>query len=120
MQLLPVMSSLNQKSCKPLKKGSPPLSTEEIVELLQELHQDWQHQPDPPELKRIYKFKNYYQTISFVNALAWIAHQEDHHPELDVSYNRCVVHYSTHSIGGISENDFICASKIDALLNNTL
>jgi 4a-hydroxytetrahydrobiopterin dehydratase len=114
------MSTLIQKSCRPLDKGTPPLSNDKIVELLKEIHQDWQHQPNPPELQRIFKFRNYYQTIGFVNALAWIAHQEDHHPELEVSYNRCVVHYSTHSIGGISENDFICASKIDRLMNNAL
>ncbi|HEY9150705.1 MAG TPA: 4a-hydroxytetrahydrobiopterin dehydratase, partial [Gammaproteobacteria bacterium] len=60
-------------------------------------------------------FKNYYQTIAFVNALAWIANQEDHHPDLEVSYNRCTVHFSTHSIGGLSLNDFICAARLDAL-----
>jgi len=109
------MSPLTEKSCKPLEKGTPPLSADQVNSLLKELHIDWQHQPDPPELQRTFKFKNYYQTIAFVNALAWIAHQDDHHPELEVSYNRCVVHYSTHSIGGLSENDFICASKLDAL-----
>ena len=112
------MNSLTEKSCKPLDKGTPPLSDDEICSLLKELHPDWHHQPDPPELQRTYKFKNYYQTIAFVNALAWIAHQDDHHPELEVSYNRCTVHYNTHSIGGISENDFICAAKIDALVKD--
>ena len=113
------MSALTQKSCQPLKKGTPPLSPEETTALLKQVHQDWQHQANPPELQRTFKFKNYYQTIGFVNALAWIAHQEDHHPDLEVSYNRCIVHYSTHSIGGISENDFICAAKIDALVKAT-
>ena len=114
------MSALTQKSCHPLDKGTPSLATEEIKRLLNELHPDWQHQSEPPELQRAFKFKNYYQTIAFVNALAWIAHQNDHHPELEVSFNRCVVHFSTHSIGGISENDFICAAKIDALIKNTI
>ena len=109
------MSDLVKKSCTSLEKGTPPLSTDDVNNLLKELHQDWLHEPKIPELQRTFKFKNYYQTIAFVNAMAWIAHQEDHHPDIEVSYNRCVVHYATHSIGGISENDFICAAKIDAI-----
>jgi 4a-hydroxytetrahydrobiopterin dehydratase len=66
-------------------------------------------------LSRQFDFKNYYQTMAFVNALAWIAHGEDHHPDLLVSYNKCVVDFSTHSVGGLSENDFICAAKVDTL-----
>jgi len=113
------MRTLTEKSCRPLDKGTSALSDVEINALMAQLHQDWVHQPELPEIQRSFKFKNYYQTMAFVNALAWIAHQEDHHPELEVSYNRCVVHYSTHSIGGLSENDFICAAKIDALLANS-
>jgi 4a-hydroxytetrahydrobiopterin dehydratase len=67
-------------------------------------------------IQREFKFSNFHRTMEFVNALAWIAHQEDHHPDLEVGYNRCAVRYSTHAIGGLSENDFICAAKIDALL----
>ena len=113
------MSRLTEKSCHPLGKGAPAMTDEEVNTLMSELHQDWIHQPELPDIQRSVKFKNYYQTIAFVNALAWIANQEDHHPDLEVSYNRCVVHFSTHSIGGISENDFICAAKIDALLANS-
>ena len=61
---------------------------------------------------RVFAFKNYYETMAFVNAIAWIAHHEDHHPDLEVGYNRCKVTYSTHSVGGLSENDFICAAKV--------
>ena len=68
-------------------------------------------------ITREFRFKNYYQTIAFVNALAWVAHSEDHHPFLEVHYNRCNVHFSTHSIGGLSENDFICAAKLDMLIS---
>ena len=67
-------------------------------------------------IEKTYAFKNYYETIAFVNALAWICNTEDHHPELAVSYSRCVVRFATHSIGGISINDFICAAKADALV----
>jgi len=64
---------------------------------------------------RSFQFTDYFHTISFVNAIAWMIHAEDHHPDLTVSYNRCVVRFSTHSVNGLSENDFICAAKCDAI-----
>jgi 4a-hydroxytetrahydrobiopterin dehydratase len=67
-------------------------------------------------IEKTFGFGNYHETIAFVNALAWICHQEDHHPDLSVHYNRCVVRFNTHSVGGISINDFICAAKVDALI----
>lgn len=67
------------------------------------------------ELVKTFKFPDYYRTIAFVNALAWIANQEDHHPDLSVHYNRTVVHFSTHDAGGLTLNDFICAAKAEAL-----
>lgn len=67
-------------------------------------------------IEKAFSFKNYHETIAFVNALAWVAHTEDHHPELVVSYDRCVLRFNTHSVGGISINDFICAAKADALV----
>jgi len=68
------------------------------------------------EIAKTYPFKNYYETMAFVNATAWVSHHEDHHPDLEVGYNKCKVRYSTHSVGGLSENDFICAAKIDGLV----
>ena len=68
-------------------------------------------------IEKTFSFKNYHETIAFVNALAWIANTEDHHPDLAVSYGRCVVRFNTHSVGGISINDFICAAKTDALIS---
>lgn len=68
------------------------------------------------EIQKTYAFKNYYETMAFVNALAWIAHQSDHHPDLEVGYNKCTVRYSTHSVGGLSENDFDSAAEVEALL----
>lgn len=67
-------------------------------------------------IQKRYDFPDYHRTMAFVNAVAWVAHVEDHHPDLMVSYNRCTVSYNTHSVGGISINDFICAAKLDALL----
>lgn len=60
--------------------------------------------------------RTFHETIAFVNALAWVAHREDHHPDLSVGYNRCAVRFNTHAVGGLSVNDFICAAKLDALL----
>lgn len=71
------------------------------------------------KLARNFAFKDYYQTLAFVNAIAWVIHAEDHHPDLAVSYNRCGVKFDTHSVnegrGGLSINDFICAAKVDAV-----
>jgi 4a-hydroxytetrahydrobiopterin dehydratase len=78
---------------------------------------------DGPRIVKTYTFKNYYETLAFVNAIAYTIHLEDHHPELTVTYNRCVVKFDTHTVndgkGGISENDFICAAKVDAIYSQT-
>ncbi len=91
------------------------LGSGDIESLIEQIHADWSVSEDGQAIQRNFGFKNYYQTIAFVNALAWVAHQQDHHPELAVGYKHCNVHYSTHSVGGLSENDFICAARIDTL-----
>ncbi|MES2935176.1 MAG: 4a-hydroxytetrahydrobiopterin dehydratase [Pseudomonadota bacterium] len=72
---------------------------------------------------KTYGFKNYYETLAFINAIAYVIHAEDHHPELVVTYNRCIVKFDTHSVnagrGGLSENDFICAAKIDTIFQQS-
>jgi 4a-hydroxytetrahydrobiopterin dehydratase len=67
------------------------------------------------EILKTYKFSNYYETMAFVNAIAYVAHKADHHPDLEVGYNRCTVRYSTHDVGGLSDADFVSAAKVDAL-----
>ncbi|WP_435628545.1 4a-hydroxytetrahydrobiopterin dehydratase [Candidatus Ferrigenium straubiae] len=103
---------LASKQCKPCEGGVPPLPQAEIDRLMRQL-EGWQQ--SGKLIGKTYPFKNYYQTIAFVNAIAWMAHREGHHPDLTVTYNACRVEYSTHAIGGLSENDFICAAKVDAL-----
>jgi 4a-hydroxytetrahydrobiopterin dehydratase len=76
---------------------------------------DWKLNHAASGIERTFRFDDYYRTLAFVNALAFIAHREDHHPDLEVGYNRCTVRFSTHSVEGLSENDFICAARIDAL-----
>lgn len=94
----------------------PPLSQEEVAKLLSDV-EGWSVSDDNKRITRKFEFKNYWRTMAFVNAVAWIAHQEDHHPDLGVYYGHCVVSYSTHAIDGLSENDFICAAKVNRLLD---
>jgi 4a-hydroxytetrahydrobiopterin dehydratase len=106
---------LAARSCVPCEGGVPALTPAEAGRLLGELHGDWKLAPDWKSLKRSLKFKDFYRTMSFVNALAHIANLEDHHPDLEVGYGYCRITYSTHAIGGLSQNDFICAAKIDRI-----
>jgi 4a-hydroxytetrahydrobiopterin dehydratase len=106
-------SDLTKKSCKDCEGDVKPLSKEQIVTLLGDVP-GWERHEG--KIVKVFHFKNYYETMAFVNASAWISHREDHHPDLEVGYNKVRVTYSTHSVGGLSENDFICAAKIDGLL----
>jgi len=106
---------LSQAHCLPRRGSEHKLSEARVRELLPEVP-GWELVEDGHALSKIYSFKNYYQTMAFVNALAYMAHREDHHPDLGVHYNRCVVRFSTHDVGGLSENDFICAAKTEALM----
>jgi 4a-hydroxytetrahydrobiopterin dehydratase len=105
-------SDLTSKQCKPCAPGTPPLSNSEADSLMRQL-EGWQQHDHL--INKTFHFKNYYQTIAFVNAVAWLSHREDHHPELTVAYNSCQVEYTTDAIHGLSENDFICAAKVDTL-----
>jgi 4a-hydroxytetrahydrobiopterin dehydratase len=107
------MTDLANRKCKPCEGGVPPYNAQQAKEMLKQL-KGWI--VEDGRLVKVYPFTNYYQTMAFVNALAWVSHREDHHPDLLVGYNKCRVEYSTHAIGGLSENDFICAAKADALL----
>ena len=104
---------LTTRHSRPLGKGSAALSPERVAALLKQVP-GWEQQG--AAITKTYSFKNYYETMAFVNAAAWVSHREDHHPDLEVGYNKCRVHYSTHSVGGLSENDFICAAKLETLM----
>lgn len=107
------MSMLSTRKCKPCEGGVKPLDDATVQILLGQLD-GWQIVNGV--LCKTFNFRNYHETMAFVNATAWISHREDHHPDLAVGYNTCMVSYITHAIGGLSDNDFICAAKIDALL----
>ncbi len=107
------MSDLASRHCT---RKADKLSPGEVHRYLEGLG-DWELSKDEGSIHSTFQFDNYYQTMAFVNAVAWMAHREDHHPDLEVSYNRCVVRYSTHDAGGLTDNDFICAAKVIALLS---
>jgi len=109
------MSELSQKHCRPCEGGVAAYSHEQAQRLMKNLHADWVLSKEGPYLRREFKFKDFYRTMSFVNAVAHIANTEDHHPDLQVGYNYCRMQFTTHTIKGLCENDFICASKVDEL-----
>ncbi|MGH7144860.1 MAG: 4a-hydroxytetrahydrobiopterin dehydratase [Planctomycetota bacterium] len=100
--------------CAPCEGGTPPMSAKAVKDGLKQLP-GWKLLHGA--IAKTYSFKDYHQTMAFVNATAWISHRENHHPDLGVYYNKCQVSYHTHAIGGLSQNDFICAAKIEALFN---
>lgn len=108
------MTELKDRHCTTVKREGASLDEARAKELLTQVF-GWEMDSEAAGIHREFRFKNYFQTMAFVNAIAWIAHQEDHHPDLEVGYNRCLVRFSTHSVGGLTENDFICAAKLDAL-----
>ena len=108
------MTDLSAQQCSDISSDSAPLDDKKSSGFLKQLNPQWQLDKEAQTISFTYTFKNYYQTMAFANVVAQIAHQQDHHPDMLVSYNRCNITYSTHSVGGLSENDFICAAKINA------
>jgi 4a-hydroxytetrahydrobiopterin dehydratase len=106
---------LTSRQCEPCEGGVPPLEAETARDLLQALNDGWSISDDGKWIRREFEFSGFNRTMGFVNAVAWIANTEGHHPDLEVGYYKCVVNYTTHAINGLSENDFICAAKIDRL-----
>ncbi len=107
--------TLADKKCAPCEGGVAALTAAEAQKLRDKLHADWKLDGDSRAIRREFKFKDFFRTMSFVNALAHIANLEDHHPDLEVGYGYCRVLFTTHAIKGLSENDFICAAKIDLI-----
>jgi 4a-hydroxytetrahydrobiopterin dehydratase len=108
-------SDLADKHCKPCEGGVTPLQPQQAAELMKGLHACWRLSDDGKAISRRFSFPAYSRTIAFANAVAWVATVEGHHPVLTVSYGDCIVSYTTHAIDGLSDNDFICAAKIDRL-----
>jgi 4a-hydroxytetrahydrobiopterin dehydratase len=105
------MTNLLHRRCQPL--SGAPMAEPEIRSHLNEVP-GWHF--TGTRIEKTFTFKNWLETLSFVNAMGWVCHTEDHHPDATLGYNRCVVAFSTHSVGGVSINDFICAAKLNALI----
>ena len=114
--MIPVAEDLINRRCRPCEGGVEPLQPEQVADLLKVLHPGWSLGDDGRHIRRRFEFPAYSRTLGFANACAWIAISEGHHPVLTIEYGNCEVAYTTHAIGGLSDNDFICAAKIDALL----
>lgn len=111
------MATLNElaaRRCRALRGTEHRLTPADLADGLAVLP-GWSLVEDGQAISRSFRFADYYKTMAFVNALAFIAHREDHHPDLGVHYDRAVVRYSTHDVGGLSENDLICAAKASQL-----
>ena len=108
------MQNLLNKRCEGCEGNVAPLTREEAEALMKEI-EGWTLNSEATMIENRFVFKNYYHTMAFVNAVAYLSHKENHHPDLEVSYNRCIVRYTTHAIKGLSINDYICAAKVNAL-----
>lgn len=108
------MKPLHEQSCATCHSGLAALDQTAARQALAELP-GWELNAQGTEISRRFRFRNFHETMAFVNAIAWIAHREDHHPDLTIQYQECWVRYSTHALGGLSQNDLICAAKISAL-----
>ena len=109
-------TNLVERRCLPCEGGVDALDRTTSEVLLGQL-KGWSLSEDNTTITRVFKFRNFHEVMEFVNALAWVAHREDHHPDMLVTYSQVDVTYTTHAISGLSDNDFICAAKIDALLD---
>ena len=103
---------LSQKKCLPCEGGVAAMSVSDINKMMSSIP-GWVYENE--HLQRSWKFKNHYEAMAWINAIAYISHTENHHPYITVGYNDVLVEYWTHAIDGISENDFICAAKINQL-----
>lgn len=108
------LHDLQAQHCHPRKGPEHQIAAERRVELLA-LLPGWSLAAEGTEIRKDFRFPDFYKTIAFVNALAWMANREDHHPDLEVGYGHCLVRWSTHDVGGLSMNDFVCAAKVEAL-----
>ena len=106
-------SDLSSKKCLPCEGGIDALNKQDAEKFMSKIHKDWILSEDNKSILRELKFKNHYEVISAINLIAWISHKEDHHPEVTFGYSNLSIKFFTYAIDGLSENDFICAAKID-------
>lgn len=108
------MTELTTIRCVGCEGGIPALNKDEVKALMPQIP-EWKVSEDGKSISRNFSFKDFYHTMAFVNALAFVANQENHHPDLEVGYNYCRIKFFTHAVNGLTQNDFICAAKIDKI-----
>jgi 4a-hydroxytetrahydrobiopterin dehydratase len=114
------LQDLSERRCLPCEGITARLRLDQILQWMDSLV-DWEvPEGEPARLCRTFQFRNFHETMAFANAVAWIAHAENHHPDLELSYRKCVVTWTTHAIGGLSENDFICAARVSRLISGSV
>ena len=107
---------LTDKLCVPCEGGIDAINRETVEQMLSDLP-GWELSEDGKMISRRFEFKGFFRTMSFINAMAWVVNNENHHPDFSAGYNFCLVGFTTHAIDGLSENDFICAAKVNALVD---
>ena len=107
---------LKDRTCEPCQGGTPPLDREAATRLLADLHADWRLDDAGRALARRFEFKGFAKAVQLANLAAWHADKQGHHPDVTFGWGYCTILYTTHELGGLSENDFICAAKLDALV----
>ncbi len=113
---MPDAYDLTSRRCKPCEGDVEPTSRDAAEAMLAALP-GWTLSDDGKMISRRFEFRGFFRTMSFINAMAWLVNQEDHHPDFAAGYNYCEVGFTTNAIGGLSENDFICAAKVSALFD---
>jgi 4a-hydroxytetrahydrobiopterin dehydratase len=107
---------LSNRHCEPCEGGIAPMDREQAEAYLAEL-EGWELSSDGKIINKRFEFRGFFRTMSFINAMAWVVNQENHHPDFSAGYNFCEVGFTTHAIDGLSENDFICATRVEALIS---
>ena len=111
----PEQSTLEERSCRPCEGGIDPLGPDRVARLLPQVP-GWSLDPGGTTLTRRFEFDGFLRVVAFLNALAWLANRQGHHPDFTVSAYHCTVSFTTHAIGGLSENDFICAARANRIV----
>jgi len=108
---------LTERHCVPCEGGVAAIEREEAESILTDL-EGWSLSEDGKMISRRFEFRGFFRTMSFINAMAWVVNTEGHHPDFSAGYNYCEVGFTTHAIDGLSDNDFICAARVNALLDD--
>jgi 4a-hydroxytetrahydrobiopterin dehydratase len=109
--------NLTEKHCVPCEGGVEAIDRNTAENMLADLP-GWELSDDGKMISRRFEFPGFFRTVAFINAMAWVVNNENHHPDFSAGYNYCQMGFTTHAIDGLSENDFICAARVSALVED--